>query len=389
MKKILIATDVFAPTPGGEPVAIEQLVRGLVRRGHEVHVIAPADGLRSFKEDVVEFHLHRIGSLPINGKRKLRFAYDVRRVKKIISEVRPDIVHIKNEGPIGRTSTSSAISYKLPIVGTSHVLQENLLSPFRMPKQLENIIGKYFMRRVVGLYRNFDAVSAPSPYAAKAFEGFGLTSVISISNGVDLNRFKKEDVAKQKILRKKYKLSEKPIVLYLGRLDREKKVDVLLRAAAKFAGDFQLLIGGMGVDEKRLVELAHNLGLLTKVQFLGVVEDECLPALYQLADIFVMPGDVELQSIATLEAMASSLPVVACNSMALPNLVEHGTNGYLYKRNDPVDLAKHVSDLLKNKAKRSKMGSESLKLVQEHHIDRVIDKYEAMYEVAIERRKKT
>src|SRR3989304_4678310 len=126
MRKILIATDVFAPTPGGEPVAIDQLVRGLAGRGHEVHVIAPANSLRSHMEDIVEFHLHRIGSLPINRKRKLRFAYD---------------------------------------------------------------IGRYFMKRVVGLYRNFDAVSAPSPYAAKAFEQFGIKSVISISNGVDLSWF--------------------------------------------------------------------------------------------------------------------------------------------------------------------------------------------------------
>ena len=88
-----------------------------------------------------------------------------------------------------------------------------------------------------------------------------------------------------------------------------------------------------------LETLVRHLGMKDRVTFLGYLRDEDVPRLYHLADLFVIAGLVELQSIVTMEAMASGLPIIAANAMALPELVHHGENGFLFAEDDAHALA--------------------------------------------------
>jgi glycosyltransferase involved in cell wall biosynthesis len=91
---------------------------------------------------------------------------------------------------------------------------------------------------------------------------------------------------------------------------------------------------GDGGERDYLEKLALELGIASNVQFRGHITDKELPAAYERATLFAMPSIAELQSIATMEAMASGRPVVAADAMALPHLVHDGDNGYLFPPDD-------------------------------------------------------
>jgi glycosyltransferase involved in cell wall biosynthesis len=101
--------------------------------------------------------------------------------------------------------------------------------------------------------------------------------------------------------------------------------------------------------------------------------------LYTLADCFIIAGTVELQSIATMEAMASGLPVLAVRAMALPELVRDGENGFLFEHGNINQMAEQMVRLLGDQSLQQKMGHASLQIIQNHNIDRVIEQFEALY----------
>jgi glycosyltransferase involved in cell wall biosynthesis len=116
------------------------------------------------------------------------------------------------------------------------------------------------------------------------------------------------------------------------------------------------------------------------VTFHGRVEEEDLRALYSRASVFTMPSVAELQSIATMEAMASGLPVVAANAMALPHLVHDGENGYLFDPTSAADLAAKLTAVLTSAPEeRLRMQKASLEGVRIHDIDRTLRTFEALY----------
>lgn len=378
---ILFATDVYFPMVGGVPEAIDQLSRGLAKNGHKVSVMAPSTSFKDSNDVRGGIEVYRVGSLPLIKSRNFRLSFAVRTVDKIISKVKPDIIHVESVGPIAYLVAKAGRTHGIAVVGTIHILKENLLSPYHLPKVIEGPLGNTIMGGVLRFFQGLDGVTAPSKFAADLFSKSGDFKVQAISNGIDLSKYLVSSGGNNSAIRKKYKLPNRPIILYVGRVDKEKRVDVLVDAVSMIKKDvkFQLVLVGKGVEQDDIGEQVRKLKLTDKVSFLGYIEHIHLPAVYRLADIFVMPGDSELQSIATLEAMACGLPVVGCRANALPDLINHGKNGYLFERNDPKSLSLYLTRLLEDAMLRVRMGNESKKDVKEHEIASVIKKYEAFY----------
>jgi glycosyltransferase involved in cell wall biosynthesis len=199
-----------------------------------------------------------------------------------------------------------------------------------------------------------------------------------ISNGVDLKQFspeRKDDMFAGHLL------PRGPKILFVGRLDREKNVAFAIRAFAKLPDgiDGCFVIAGSGSEENKLRYLARELGVGGRIVFTGFVPDCDLPALYREADVFVMPGTAELQSIATLEAMATGLPIIAADSMALPELVRDGVNGLLFQPSDQTSLARCMEAALSNAALRGRLGQASLREIQKHDISYSVSNLETLY----------
>ena len=164
-------------------------------------------------------------------------------------------------------------------------------------------------------------------------------------------------------------------------MDKEKRVEVILHALSEIlrTNNVHLVLAGIGEEKQNLEILSEKLDVQKSVTFTGFVPDEDLQNIYRVADIFVIAGIAELQSIVTMEAMASGLPIVAVNAMALPELVHDGKNGFLFPIDDNQTLAQKVTTILLDNKLQKKMSEESLEIIKAHDMNQIIKKYESIY----------
>jgi glycosyltransferase involved in cell wall biosynthesis len=171
------------------------------------------------------------------------------------------------------------------------------------------------------------------------------------------------------------------MILYTGRLSGEKSLPVLIQAMpyVHAALDCHLLLAGVGREKENLEALVKKLNLQKKTTFVGGLSRQDLPKIYNLGTLFAIPSTAELQSIVTMEAMASGLPVVAVNAGALPELCHDGENGYLHAVGDSRDMAEKIIKILKNPTLAKAMGQKSRDIVRQHSFDEVIKVFEGVY----------
>jgi glycosyltransferase involved in cell wall biosynthesis len=200
-----------------------------------------------------------------------------------------------------------------------------------------------------------------------------------ISNGINLNEFKK--IKTDKKIYDTFHLNKRiPIFLFVGRLEKDKNIDIVLKAIHinKNKLAFQMVIAGKGRDETALKELAKELKLDDKVTFTGQVSDQDLKQLYTIAKVCIGSGSAELQGLAVMEAMAHGLPILAANAVALPELVKNGINGYLFELS-PQSLAKSMMKILKSKNTLKKMAYQSLKIIKNHSKENTTKSFTKLY----------
>lgn len=130
--------------------------------------------------------------------------------------------------------------------------------------------------------------------------------------------------------------------------------------------------------------LADHLGVNGQVQFLGQVDHTALPDLLNSADVFVMPGKAESFNIATLEAMACAKPVLAANAAALPELVTHGVNGYLFQPDRPEAAARAMESIAEQREQWPRMGKLSLKRAKRFSQPNVLLIHERVYRACLQ-----
>jgi len=384
--RVLIATDTYYPHVNGASYFTQRLAHFLHQRGHAVLVIAPAR--RFGYEDYTHNDIRIIGtpSLPSPFPNDFRFSLPSRRqrMREVIKEFSPDVVHIQSHFFLCRMVLKIAQELGLPTVGTNHFMPENLVHYVPISAGMQRRLGAWTWRDFYRIFKQLDVVTTPTPTAAHLLNSIGFSDVEALSCGINRTLFhpRPEEDAE---LAAAYDLGARPRLLYVGRLDHEKHVDIVLRALAEIppAERPQFLIAGHGAEAKNLHELASHLGLEGTVRFLGFVPNEILPRLYTAADCFVIAGTAELQSLVTMEAMASGLPVLAANAMALPELVHTGENGYLFDIAQPAQLAGYIRELMADANKRHRMGEASLRLVEKHDSAQVVEQYERVYQRAI------
>jgi glycosyltransferase involved in cell wall biosynthesis len=380
--KILVGSDTYHPDVNGASYFTQRLVRGLVERGHAVHVVAAARQLRSttaVRDGVTE---HRIRSLPVPGHPGFRAApLGVRRrVRAAVLAARPDVVHAQGHFALGRTLIAVARELGLPVVATNHFMPDNLVYHLGLPGALERVVEEWAWKDFARVFNGADLVTAPTPFAATLATAKGVRGgVRAISCGMDLGRF--HPGVDPAPFRARHHLDDRPTITFVGRLDAEKHVDELVRALplVREAVDARLVVAGTGREHGALVALAAELGVGEHVTFTGFVPDADLPGAYAAADVCVNPGTAELQSIVTLEAMATGRPVVGANARALPLLVHDGANGHLFEPGDVVGLARALTRILADAAVRERMGRHSLRLVADHEVGATLDAFTAAY----------
>jgi len=382
--KVMIGNDTYPPDVNGAAYFTRRLAVALAGRGHEVHVLCPSRSLwngEMTRDGVVEC---RTRSLPVPFHPGFRFCpppFLRRRVLEEVRSFRPDVVHAQGHFFIGRALIRAAKQLGVPVIATNHFMPDNLVFYLHLPERIEKKVAEWAWRDFSRVFDRADLVTAPTPFAAKLAEENGLhRSILPVSCGMDLSRF--SPINDGYAFKTRYGVPERPIFMYVGRLDVEKHVDELIKALplVRTYVDAQLVVVGDGHEHGNLVSLAREQGVERYVTFTGFVPDGELPGAYAAADVFCNAGTAELQSIVTMEAMATGKPVVAANARALPLLVHDGENGRLFEPGDVEGLASRLEELLSDSGKRTRMGRESLRIVARHDIGITLNAFEELYE---------
>ena len=199
--------------------------------------------------------------------------------------------------------------------------------------------------------------------------------------GVDIDHFRPED---RTAARAAVGLDgDDPVVLFVGRIERLKGIDILVRAAAQLEGDFQLLIvGGDSKDASRkreLVELSRDLGVADRIHFVDAVPHERLPMYYSAADVCVVPSYYESFGLVAVEAMACGTPVVASRVGGLKDTIQDGRTGYLVPWHCPEPFAERLDLLLNNESLRRSLGLEARIAAERYRWSEVAASVESVY----------
>ncbi len=364
--RILIGADTFPPDVNGASRFAGRLADGLAARGNEVHVLRPRP-----HDPVVAESVHYARSLSAPFHPTFRFCTP-RAARKaagpLLDRIQPDVVHVQSHFAVGRALLAEARERGIPTVATNHFMPENLLGYASMPEFVSRALIRFAWRDFTRVYRQAGVVTTPTQRAAEILERSGLPErALVVSNGIDIAEFAGPAEP-----------SDGFSVLFVGRLDSEKNIDELLRAIAPLPG-VRADIVGEGTCRDELGALAARLGITDRVRFHGLISDVELVRAYRRAQLFCMPGTVELQSLATMEAMAAGLPVVAADALALPHLVYSGLNGFLYPPGDVETLSAHIAAIASDPARRAKMAEASTHVIARHDLGRTLDVFEGLY----------
>lgn len=416
--RILIATAVYYPQINGVAVFSRNLAAGLVQRGHEVMVICPSqtgknhtviqDGvkvcyLRSIDTKVYPDQIHDVPAKKKIGKLnvpRLMYRHGFRvsvfpqiEIRRAMNEFRPDVVHVQVSDPIGLSVVGYARKYNIPVVTTEHNQPEVLTDPLRVPgfmkKPANFLLSSYFRNR----QSKSDFVTMPTEQAIRnllAKKEFGVP-VAAVSNGVDLRCFKPGKAKKE--IYEKYKLPEdRPIVLYVGRVDPEKKVGNVLVAFRQMCeknsqkmNDLKplFLVIGDGVDRLRLEKETKKWKMVEDVRFLGKVLPPDLYELYKVGWVFATASEIETQGIVLIEAAACGLPLIAVDKGAVAEVCVNGENGFLCPAGDTEAIATAMTKIVGKKDMRERMARRSIEIASGHDFEKTLDKFINIYKKVI------
>ena len=315
-----------------------------------------------------------------------------KEVKKAMDDFGPDVVHVQVSDPIGLSVVWYARKHNIPVVTTEHNQPDVFTDPLKVPgvmkKPVNYLLTSYFRNR----QSKSDFVTMPTEKAIKELIWSRGTEfpvpVAVVSNGVDLVNFKPGKAPRE--VYKKYGIPEdRPIILYVGRVDPEKKLGVVIDAFDKAHAKIPkalLVVVGDGVDKVRLENKVEKMGLAGDVKFVGRVVPPELYELYKLGDIFVTASEIETQGIVLIEAAACGLPLIAVDKGAVSEVCISDKNGYLCEPGNADEISKAMVEILSDGKKRERFAENSLKIAGEHDFEKTLDKFENIYKRVIEKK---
>jgi glycosyltransferase involved in cell wall biosynthesis len=377
--RIALFTNNYLPFCGGVTISVETLRRGLERRGHAVWIVAP-----------------RFRGAPVDGPGVVRypsipattypeFPLAIPYAPAVTARVRAfdaDVFHAHHPFLLGPAAARLARRGGRPLVFTYHTRYEKYAHYVPLTRGL---VERAAIRLSTRFAARAAAVIAPSAVVRGELLRRGVRAPVAvIPTGVDLGHFRPGD---RLAARRRLGLpDDDPVLLYVGRLDREKSVERIIVAFDRVASTVpraRLLLVGHGTEAVPLRRLAGRLSAAARVAFLGVRPHAQLPVCYQAADLFLFASETETQGLVLAEAAACGLPAVAVNAPGCDEVVRDGETGVLTK-SDPPALAEGAIGLLLDDERRAAMAARARQVAEDAFDVRLqIDRTLAVYAQAL------
>ena len=367
--RIGIFTDTYPPYINGVSTSIKMLEKALRQKGHQVFIVTVNPNNMKYEyED--NGRIIRIPGIPTGiYDYRLTGIYPIRVLNKIKSW-KLDVIHSHTEFGVGTFARIVAKQYNIPLVHTYHTMYEDYTHYIthghfdKSSKKLTEYFTKFYCDKTA------TELIVPSQKTYALFkEKYKVDRTVHIvPTGIDVERFHREklDVKKINNLKKKLKLKDSPVIIYVGRLAQEKRVETLIEVQSSLVKKYnaKLLIVGSGPDLESYKKLAKKYKLDNSIIFTGAVPWEEVPYYYAVSDIFATASVSETQGLTVIEAMASGLPVVAAHDKAFEGVVIDDLNGKFFKTKR--EYKKAIMQILDN-SNTLKMMSEQAKITADSH----------------------
>ena len=370
--RIALFSEVYWPMVSGVGVTLLRLTEALQRRGHQVRVYSatyqlPPEGDRP--------EVHRSPSVPFFLYPDVQWAFPrLRDVVEDLSRFRPDVVHVATEFSLGIAGVKAARQLGIPIIASAHTDYDQYAVRYGVPWALR--AGWHYLR---WFYGQAHRVLCPSRIYEEHLHSRGVTHTGVWSRGVDPDEFHPR--FRSEAYRARFGVGpDDLLVTYIGRIAREKNLELLLRAWESLVGargGAQLVLVGRGPleDEIRRRELpgVHVTGLMKGLE---------LAEAYASADVFTFPSPTETFGNSLLEAMGSGLASLVAAAGGVLEFAEHGRNAWLVAPNSTEAITDGLARLLAEPALRRRLSEGALQTADERRWDAVYDRLIADYRAA-------
>jgi glycosyltransferase involved in cell wall biosynthesis len=346
--KIAVVTETFPPEVNGVAMTIDVMVRGLIERNHYVEVIRPQQPADKYPSTRARHAEVLVKGFPIPGYGSLRAGLPATRLLlQRWRAVRPDVIQLVTEGPLGYSAVRAARKLGIPVASEYHT-NFNAYARHYGQAWLSRAVASYLKH----LHNSTAATMVPTRELAVALEQSGYRRVRVVSRGVDTRIFTPDQ--RSGALRRSWGAApDAPVVMHVGRLAPEKNLDLLFEAFEAIRTDMpraRLVIVGDGPEGQRLANRYRG------HFFAGIQRGHSLAAHYASADIFLYPSLTETFGNVTLEAMASGLAIVAFDYAAAHDHLRHGVNGLLAQYGNRDDFKQLAARLTANPHQYARLG---------------------------------
>jgi glycosyltransferase involved in cell wall biosynthesis len=348
--RIAIFSEVYWPMVSGVGVTLRRLADSLHAAGHAVRVCTATYPL---PEGGDRPEVHRSPSLPLFLYRDVQWAFPRHReLVQVIAAFRPDVVHVATEFSLGVAGLRVARELGLPVVASAHTDYERYAARYGLDWALKP--GWHYLR---WFYGQAERVLCPSRIYEAHLRSRGIARTGIWTRGVDTGAFSPQHRSEAW----RSALGVEPddaVVTYVGRLAREKNLDLLLEAwqtvAPRYPGARLALVGRGPLED----EIRRH--AIPGVELCGLLTGADLSAAYASADLFAFPSVTETFGNVLLEAMASGLPSTVAAAGGVLEFAEHGRNAWLVAPNSVDAMADGLERLLGDPALRRRLAAGAL-----------------------------
>lgn len=394
--RVGIFTESYPPLVNGVSTSILMLEHALTKLGHEVFIITVSDNKKDY---VLENngHILRLPSVNLANcyDYKMTSVYPIKAVN-MIKKMNLDVIHSNVEFTVGIFARVVSEQLSIPLAHTYHTNWEDYTHYITKNKKILDDICKKLLKYLVVFFedKTVTELIVPSNKIYNLFKDkYKFTKNIHIiQTGIETSKFYKENFNQKDInsLKKKLGIKKKDfVVMTVSRLAKEKSVDRIInnhKELVKKYSNMKLLIVGDGPDIDKLKDEAKSLGVSDSVIFTGKVPLNDIPIYYQLGNVFVTASKSETQGLTVVEAISSSLPVVAVKDDSFVNSVIEDFNGFVFT--DDEKYINSISKLYEDKELYNRLSNQSRLLSEDFSSEYFALKVLKVYETAIENYKK-
>ena len=343
--RVAIFTDTFTPQVNGVAKTLERLTKYFQKENIAYSVFAP----QHTAEDNFVTNVNKMRSIPLTILYpECRFAFPTPRIKRELLAFKPDIIHIATPFNMGLCGLYYAKKLNIPVVGSYHTDFDAYLRYYKI-EFLSNMLWNYLRWFHSHMQKNF----VPSPETLHQLKKKGFQQLYIWGRGVDCTLF--HPTYNKDLFRKKYNITAKYILSYVGRLAPEKDIDTLqtlIQTTNKERDDIHWLIAGDGPLAKDLHENVPK----TNVTFTGYLQGTDLAEAYASSDLMVFPSTTETFGNVVLESLACGTPVIGANSGGVKNIITDGKTGILCEPKNADSFLSSIYELLNNEEMRKQMS---------------------------------